>query len=60
MKHVFFIAALALLLLSSTSVVAALVEWRGMAHLLMWMVFTFASYGMVQLALAEMDEDDEE
>lgn len=59
MKHVFFLAALALLLLSATSVVAALVEWRGVAHLMMWVVFAFASYGMVQLALSEMDDDEE-
>ena len=60
MKHVFFLAAMALLLLAATSVVAALIDWRGMAHLLMWAVATFASFGLVQLALAEMDEDDEE
>lgn len=50
-----------MLLLSITSVVMSFVEWRGIAHLLIWAVATFVSFGLVRIAKKELKEmeDDE-
>ena len=50
-----------MLLLSITSVVMSFVEWRGIAHLLIWAVAASVSFGLVRIAKKELKEmeDDE-
>lgn len=61
LDYIFYVVAMIMLLLSVTSVVMSFVEWRGIAHLLIWAVATFVSYGFVRIAKKELKEmeDDE-
>lgn len=61
LDYIFYVVAMIMLLLSITSVVMSFVEWRGIAHLLIWAVATFVSFGLVRIAKKELKEmeDDE-
>lgn len=61
LDYIFYVVAMIMLLLSITSVVMSFVEWRGIAHLLIWAVAAFVSFGLVRIAKKELKEmeDDE-
>lgn len=61
LDYIFYVVAMIMLLLSITSVVMSFVEWRGIAHLLIWAVAASVSFGLVRIAKKELKEmeDDE-
>lgn len=61
LDYIFYVVAMIMLLLSVTSVVMSVVEWRGIAHLSVWTVATFVSSGLVRIAekeIKEMEKDE--
>lgn len=60
LDYIFYVVAMIMLLLSVTSVVMSVVEWRGMAHLSVWTVATFVSSGLVSIAEKELKEHEDD
>lgn len=60
LDYIFYVAAMIMLLLSVTSVVMSVVEWRGIAHLSVWTVATFVSSGLVRIAEKELKEHEDD
>ena len=54
LDYIFYVVAMIMLLLSITSVVMSFVEWRGIAHLLIWAVAAVVSFGLVRIAKKEL------